>query len=89
MPTRPALYVALHAANTGRGVHVFTSMTDASSLSIRDFLPWERAQTAYLDTSSVVAGSVAAELESRTLQQYSACGAAPPDEQRRRTGHRD
>lgn len=65
---RPAVYVALHAANTGRGVHVFTSMVDASSLSTRDFLPWDRAQAAYLDTSSTVAGSVAAELESRSLQ---------------------
>ncbi len=65
---RPALYVALHAANTGHGVHVFTSMVDASSLSTRDFLPWDTAQTAYLDTSLVVAGSVAAELETRKLQ---------------------
>jgi N-acetylmuramoyl-L-alanine amidase len=66
--SRPALYVALHAANTGHGVHVFTSMLDATSLTSRDFLPWDKAQTAYLDSSSLVAGSVAAELESRTLQ---------------------
>ena len=65
---RPALYVALHAANTGRGVHVFTSMVDASSLTTRDFLPWETAQAAYLDTGLVAAGSVAAELESRKVQ---------------------
>ena len=65
---RPALYVALHAANTGHGVHVFTSMVDASSLTTRDFLPWETAQAAYLDTGLVAAGSVAAELESRKVQ---------------------
>ena len=65
---RPALYVALHAANTGHGVHVFTSMVDASSLATRDFLPWETAQAAYLDTSSIAAGSIAAELETRKLQ---------------------
>lgn len=65
---RPALYVALHAANTGHGVHVFTSMVDASSLTTRDFLPWETAQSAYLDTGLVAAGSVAAELESRKVQ---------------------
>jgi N-acetylmuramoyl-L-alanine amidase len=64
---RPALYVALHAANTGHGVHVFTSMVDASSLTPRDFLPWEAAQAAYLDSSLVAAGSVAAELETRKL----------------------
>ena len=65
---RPALYVALHAANTGRGVHVFTSMVDAGSLGTHDFLPWDSAQTAYLDMSLTVAGSVAAEMETRSLQ---------------------
>jgi N-acetylmuramoyl-L-alanine amidase len=66
--SRPALYIALHAANTGRGVHVFTSMVDAGGLNTHDFLPWDRAQSAYLDTSLAVAGSVSAELETRTLQ---------------------
>ena len=47
---------------------MFTSMVEASSLGTRDFLPWDRAQTAYLDTSLTVAGSVAAELEARKLQ---------------------
>jgi N-acetylmuramoyl-L-alanine amidase len=65
---RPAIYVALHAANTGRGVHVFTSMVDSGTLTTRDFLPWDSAQTAYLDTSLVAAGSVAAELETRKVQ---------------------
>lgn len=64
---RPALYVALHAANSGRGVHVFTAMVDAINLSSRDFLPWDSAQSAYLDSSMAVAGSVAAELEARKL----------------------
>ena len=64
---RPALYVALHAANTGRGVHVFTSLVDAENLSSRDFLPWEQAQAAFLETSAAVAGSVSAELEARKL----------------------
>jgi N-acetylmuramoyl-L-alanine amidase len=64
---RPALYVALHAANSGRGVHVFTAMVDAISVSSRDFLPWESAQSSYLDSSMAVAGSVAAELEARKL----------------------
>ena len=30
---RPALYITLHAANTGRGVHVFTAMLPAANLS--------------------------------------------------------
>ncbi len=64
---RPALYVTLHAANTGRGVHVFTSLLPAANLSRDGFLPWDTAQAAFLDLSGVVAGSVAAELETRKL----------------------
>jgi N-acetylmuramoyl-L-alanine amidase len=64
---RPALYITLHAANTGRGVHVFTSMLPAVNLSRQGFLAWDTAQAAFLDLSGSVAGSVAAELESRKL----------------------
>ncbi len=64
---RPALYVALHASNTGNGVHVFTSLLPAEAVSSRDFMPWETAQAAYLDLSGTVAGSVSAELEARKL----------------------
>ena len=64
---RPALYVSLHAANTGRGVHVFTAMLPAANVSPQGFLPWDTAQAAFLDLSSSVAGSVAAELEARKL----------------------
>jgi len=63
----PALYVALHAANTGNGVHIFTSSVEGSGVSTRDFLPWERAQSAYVEVSTSVADSVMAELVSRKL----------------------
>jgi N-acetylmuramoyl-L-alanine amidase len=64
---RPALYVALHAANTGRGVHVFTELLPAVNASPQSFLAWDTAQAAFLDLSGTVAGSVAAELEARKL----------------------
>jgi N-acetylmuramoyl-L-alanine amidase len=64
---RPALYIALHAANTGRGVHVFTELLPAANPSRQGFLPWDTAQAAFLDLSGTVAGSVAAELENRKL----------------------
>jgi len=64
---RPALYVALHAANTGRGVHIFTELLPPANVSPQGFLPWESAQAAFLDLSSAVAGSVFAELEARKL----------------------
>ena len=64
---RPALYITLHAANTGRGVHVFTSMLPAASIQPNNFLPWDTAQAAFLDLSGTAAGSVAEELEARKL----------------------
>ncbi len=64
---RPALYLAMHAANTGRGVHVFTSLLPVTTLSRQDFLPWDTAQASFLDLSGTVAGSVAAELEARKV----------------------
>lgn len=64
---RPALYISLHAANTGRGVHVFTAMLPPTNQTPANFLPWDTAQAAYLELSGVAAGSVAAELESRKL----------------------
>ena len=64
---RPALYIVLHAANTGTGVHVFTELLPAESAAPGGFLPWSTAQAAYSDLSGSVAGSIAAELENRKL----------------------
>ena len=64
---RPALYLSIHAANTGKGVHVFTALLPVAGVSSGGFLPWDTAQASFLDLSSVVAGSVAAELETRKL----------------------
>ena len=64
---RAALYITLHAANTGRGVHVFTSLLPPTTAQRTSFLPWDTAQAAFLDFSGTVAGSVAAELENRKL----------------------
>ena len=68
---RPAIYLALHAANSGKGVHVFTPLVDPANVSSRDFLPWDTAQAAYLELSSAIAGSVSAELETRKLPNAS------------------
>jgi N-acetylmuramoyl-L-alanine amidase len=65
--TRPALYVSLHAANTGTGVHVFTSLLPAANLSPQQPLSWETAQSAFLDLSGAAAGSISAELEARKV----------------------
>ena len=75
---RPALYIALHAANTGRGVHVFTSLMDPENYSSHDFLPWDQAQAAFLEPSAAVAGSVSAELEARKLPNSTMAAALRP-----------
>jgi len=75
---RAALYITLHAANTGRGVHVFTSLLPATNLSRSGFLPWDTAQAAFLDLSGVAAGSVAAELENRKLPNTTLVAALRP-----------
>jgi N-acetylmuramoyl-L-alanine amidase len=64
---RPALYIALHAANTGKGVHVFTSLLPPENTAPGQLLPWDTAQAAFSDLSGTIAGSVAAELETRKL----------------------
>lgn len=64
---RPALYIVLHAANTGKGVHVFTELLPAEPVAAGGFLPWDTAQSAYADLSGSVAGSISAELENRKL----------------------
>ncbi len=64
---RPALYISLHAANTGKGVHVFTDLSPAEPTAAGGFLPWDTAQSAYADLSGTVAGSISAELENRKL----------------------
>ena len=64
---RPALYIVLHAANTGTGVHVFTEMLPPENTAPGGLLPWDTAQAAFSDLSGSVAGSIAAELESRKL----------------------
>ncbi len=64
---RPALYIAVHAVSLGQGSTVFTAQLPASTIDRRSFLPWNSAQSAYLDLSSVAGGSIAAELNTRKV----------------------
>jgi len=75
---RPALYLSIHAANTGKGVHVFTSLLPVADVSRGGFLPWDTAQASFLDLSSAVAGSIAAELEARKLPNTTLVAALRP-----------
>ena len=64
---RPALYIAVHAVSLGQGSTVFTAQLPPSTIDRRSFLPWNSAQSAYLDLSSITGGSIAAELNTRKV----------------------
>jgi len=64
-----SLYVALHASSSGHGVRVYTAMVapPQPGQSNRSFLPWELAQSPYLDKSGIAASMLAAECASEGL----------------------
>jgi N-acetylmuramoyl-L-alanine amidase len=62
----PSLYLAIHAAGSGTGVHVFSS--DVKPLEkLPVFLPWATAQAAFVSSSQTVARAVASELLKRDI----------------------
>jgi N-acetylmuramoyl-L-alanine amidase len=63
----PSLYVCVHAANLGSGMRIFTALMAPSGVGSRKFLPWQQAQSPFLDLSSQVAGSVSAELTNKQI----------------------
>jgi N-acetylmuramoyl-L-alanine amidase len=58
-----SLYIALHSSSSGHGIRVYTSMIPAAQpvQSNRRFLPWELAQSPYLQQSGMAASALAAE----------------------------
>ena len=59
---RPLVFITLHAGSTGSGVRVYTAHLGESAPRAGSFLPWDTAQSAYLDGSRALAGSVVAEI---------------------------
>jgi N-acetylmuramoyl-L-alanine amidase len=57
------LYVALHSSSSGHGVRVYTSMIPSPQpgQTNHSFLPWELAQSPFLQQSGVAASALAAE----------------------------
>jgi N-acetylmuramoyl-L-alanine amidase len=57
----PSLYLAMHATASGTGIHVVTSnLTPAAASGA--FLPWDTAQSAFVNTSRAVAEDITTEL---------------------------
>jgi N-acetylmuramoyl-L-alanine amidase len=63
----PSLYLCVHAANLGTGMRIFTALMPPVGVNSRKFLPWQQAQSPFLDLSSQVAGSISAELSNRQI----------------------
>jgi N-acetylmuramoyl-L-alanine amidase len=65
---RAAAYISVHADTLGTGVRVYTALVPpAPPSNRRAFLPWNTAQASFLDTSSALAGSIAAECNTRKI----------------------
>jgi N-acetylmuramoyl-L-alanine amidase len=64
-----SLYVALHSSSSGHGVRVYTSLIPLlqPGQTNRSFLPWELAQSPFLEQSSTAASAIAAECTSNGL----------------------
>ena len=69
---RPLVFITLHAGNTGSGVRVYTAHLGESAPRAGSFLPWDTAQSAFLDGSRAVAGSVVAEITKQQIPVASA-----------------
>lgn len=65
---RPALYVALHAGEPGRGIRVYTSFLAVTEPAVGRFLPWDSAQAPSLQRSQAMAREVTRQLQKRDLK---------------------
>jgi N-acetylmuramoyl-L-alanine amidase len=64
---RAAIYIALHAASSGRGVRVYTAMLPFGGDDHGPFRAWASAQHDWLAASQSTANAVAGELQKRQL----------------------
>lgn len=64
---RPQVFITLHAGSTGTGVRIYTAHVGETAPRAGSFLPWDSAQSGFLDASRAVAGSIAAEMRKREI----------------------
>ena len=76
---RAALYLCLHAGSLGKGVRLYTSLVPAEAGSSRgDFIPWDLAQSGFLNSSRQVASTLAGELQARQVEVRVLSASLPP-----------
>lgn len=64
---RAAIYIALHAASSGRGVRVYSAMLPLAGDDHGPFRSWTTAQHDWLSASQSTANAVAGELQKRQI----------------------
>jgi N-acetylmuramoyl-L-alanine amidase len=64
---RAAIYIVLHAASSGRGVHVYTAMLPFGGDDHGPFHSWSTAQYSWLAASQSTANALAGELQKRQV----------------------
>jgi N-acetylmuramoyl-L-alanine amidase len=64
---RAAIYIVLHAASSGRGVHVYTAMLPFGGDDHGPFHSWNTAQHNWLAASQSTANALAGELQKRQV----------------------
>jgi len=66
--THAALYLCVHATSFGTGVHLYSARLNPDvKIATRPFLPWDTAQSGYLDLSHNLEASLMTEFESRQI----------------------
>lgn len=63
----PAIYIALHAASSGHGVHIYTAMLPFANDDHGPFRSWSTAQHDWLSPSQSTANAVAGEMQKRQV----------------------
>jgi N-acetylmuramoyl-L-alanine amidase len=76
---RAVAYISVHSDTLGTGIRVYTALVPPAPPSNRGaFLPWDTAQASFLDISSALAGSVAAECNTRKIPVRAMAAAIRP-----------
>jgi N-acetylmuramoyl-L-alanine amidase len=75
---RAAIYIAVHAASSGHGVHVYTALLPYDGDDRGTFRSWNTAQHAALPLSQTTASAVAAELLRRQIPVRTLAAALRP-----------
>lgn len=75
---RAAVYIALHAGTPGQRVRVYTALLPRTDTRPGTFLPWQQAQSAYLDQSFTLAASVVDALSQSSLAAVQLPGPVRP-----------